>query len=330
MLARPWQRDIIFSSSLGARDIVTPRATLESMAIRQPKPEWLKVRFPAGPNYERLRELMRAKDLHTVCEEARCPNIGDCWSRGTATFMILGDTCTRSCGFCAVKTGRPGTYDTGEPKRVALAVQQMGLRHAVVTSVNRDELADGGAEIFAETIRWIRRLSPGTTIEVLIPDFKGDRDALATVMAAKPEILNHNTETVPRLYRTVRPQAEYPRSLEVLRTAKELDPSATTKSGVMVGLGETFEELAVVFRDLAAQGVDILTVGQYLQPTPGHLPIDRYWHPDEFAALKAEALALGFRHVEAGPLVRSSYHAEEQAGFASHSPESLVLPVLKT
>ena len=287
------------------------------MAIRQPKPEWLKVRFPAGPNYERLRELMRSKELHTVCEEARCPNIGDCWSRGTATFMILGDTCTRSCGFCAVKTGRPSTYDTGEPRRVALAVHNMGLRHAVVTSVNRDELPDGGAENFAETIKWIRRLSPETTIEVLIPDFKGDREALAVVMAARPEILNHNTETVPRLYRTVRPQGEYPRSLELLRTAREIDPGATTKSGLMVGLGETFEELLEVFRDLAAQGVDILTVGQYLRPTADHLPIDRYWHPDEFAALKAEALTMGFRHVEAGPLVRSSYHAEEQADLAA-------------
>src|SRR5688572_5683517 len=297
------------------------------MALRHPeRPPWLKVRFPAGGNYERIRELMRAKELHTVCEEARCPNIGDCWSRGTATFMILGDTCTRSCGFCAVKTGRPGTYDTGEPARVAIAVRDMGLRHAVVTSVNRDELPDGGAEIFADTIRWIRRLSAQTTIEVLIPDFKGNRHALATVMAAKPEILNHNTETVPRLYRQVRPQALYPQSLDVLRMAKELDPAALTKSGVMVGLGETFEELVEVFADLAAQGVDILTVGQYLQPTAEHLPIDRYWHPDEFAALKARALALGFRHVESGPLVRSSYHAEEQAGLAS----SLLAPRART
>lgn len=285
------------------------------MVIRQRKPEWLKVRFPAGPGYERIRELMGARELHTVCEEARCPNIGDCWSRGTATFMILGDTCTRSCGFCAVKTGRPGIYDTGEPARVAAAVRDMGLRHAVVTSVNRDELPDGGAAIFAGTIRWIRRLSPETTIEVLVPDFKGNRDALATVMSAEPEILNHNTETVPRLYRRVRPQADYAQSLEVLRHAKELDPGAVTKSGVMVGLGETFDELVRVFADLARQAVDILTVGQYLQPTPEHLPIDRYWHPDEFAALKEHALALGFRHVEAGPLVRSSYHAEEQAGL---------------
>ena len=290
------------------------------MALRHPeRPPWLKVRFPAGGgdgNYERLRDLMRTQQLHTVCEEARCPNIGDCWSRGTATFMILGDTCTRSCGFCAVATGRPGTVDHGEPARVALAIQQMGLRHAVITSVNRDELEDGGASIFAETIRWTRRLSPGTTIEVLIPDFRGDRAALEAVLAARPEILNHNTETVPRLYRQVRPQAIYERSLEVLRQAREIDAGTRTKSGVMVGLGETRDELIAVFEDLAANGVEILTVGQYLQPTPAHLPIARYWHPDEFAELKTAALAMGFAHVEAGPLVRSSYHAEEQAGRA--------------
>jgi lipoyl synthase len=286
------------------------------------RPEWLKVRWPAGPTYGRLHELMRAKDLHTVCEEARCPNIGDCWNRGTATFMILGDTCTRSCGFCAVKTGRPGTLDLAEPKRVGLAVQQMGLKHAVVTSVNRDELSDGGAGIFAETIRWIRRLSPGTTVEVLIPDFKGDRVALETVMAAAPEILNHNTETVPRLYRRVRPQADYQQSLWVLREAKVINPDATTKSGVMVGLGESKDELLAVFEDLAAQGVDILTVGQYLQPTSRHLPIERYWHPDEFAELKEAAMAMGFRHVESGPLVRSSYHAEEQAEGSLMQPRT--------
>jgi lipoic acid synthetase len=288
------------------------------MAIRpSPKPEWLKVRFPAGPNYERLRELMRAKELHTVCEEARCPNIGDCWSRGTATFMILGDTCTRSCGFCAVKTGRPGAIDRGEPERVGLAAQRMRLRHAVITSVNRDELPDGGAEIFAETIRSVRRLSPGTTIEVLIPDFKGDREALATVLAARPEILNHNTETVPRLYAQVRPQAVYTRSLELLRRAREIDPGALTKSGLMVGLGETMDEMLAVLADLRENAVDILTVGQYLRPTPDHLEVVRYWHPDEFAELKQAAVAMGFRHVECGPLVRSSYHAEEQAGHAS-------------
>jgi lipoic acid synthetase len=292
------------------------------MAIRHPeRPPWLKVRFPAGGNYERLRNLMREQGLHTVCEEARCPNIGDCWSRGTATFMILGDTCTRSCGFCAVKTGRPGTLDLGEPRRVALAIQRMELRHAVITSVNRDELADGGAEISAETIRGTRRLSPDTTIEVLIPDFKGDWAALATVLSTNPEILNHNTETVPRLYSTVRPQARYERSLELLARARELDPGTLTKSGLMVGLGETREELLQVFRDLRRSQVDILTVGQYLRPTPDYLEVVRYWTPDEFADLKQEALALGFKHVESGPLVRSSYHAEEQV----HGPgESLL------
>ena len=277
------------------------------------RPEWLKVRFPAGSGYVRVHDLMRSKDLHTVCEEAHCPNIGDCWGRGTATFMILGDTCTRSCGFCAVKTGRPGAVDLGEPGRVAVAVQRMRLRHAVITSVDRDELPDGGAAIFAETIRQVRRLSPGTTVEVLIPDFKGDRAALAAVMDARPDILDHNVETVPRLHRRVRPQADYARSLGVLSMAKEIDPAALTKSGLMLGLGETRDELIAVFRDLAAHGVDILTVGQYLRPTPAHLPVERYWTPSEFDDLRREALALGFRHVESGPLVRSSYHAEEQA-----------------
>lgn len=288
------------------------------MALRHPeRPPWLKVRFPAGGNYERLRGLMREQELHTVCEEARCPNIGDCWSRGTATFMILGDTCTRSCGFCAVKTGRPGTIDAGEPRRVAGAIARMGLRHAVITSVNRDELADGGAGVFAETIRWARRLTPATTIEVLIPDFKGAWDALATVLEESPEILNHNTETVPRLYSSVRPQARYERSLELFRQARRLDPGTLTKSGLMVGLGETRDELLTVFEDLRGVDVDILTVGQYLQPTPQHLPIVRYWRPEEFAELKEAALAMGFKHVESGPLVRSSYHAEEQAAGAS-------------
>lgn len=287
------------------------------MPVRFPdRPPWLKVRFPASPALVELQQLMRDADLHTVCEEARCPNIGECWSRGTATFMILGDTCTRSCGFCAVKTGRPGFLDTAEPRRVAVAIQRMGLRHAVITSVNRDELPDGGAAIFASTIEWVRRLSPGTTIEVLIPDFKGDREALATVLAARPEILNHNTETVPRLYRQVRPQAIYERSLELLRRAKDLDPGTVTKSGLMVGLGETEPELLQVCRDLADHGVEVLTVGQYLQPTPAHLPIARYWTPEEFARVREQALAMGFTHVESGPLVRSSYHAEEQAASA--------------
>jgi len=295
------------------------------MPLQHPeRPEWLKVRFPASPNFERLNALMRGQSLHTVCEEARCPNIGECWGRGTATFMILGDTCTRSCGFCAVKTGRPGIVDRGEPERVAEAVAAMRLGHVVITSVNRDELADGGSEIFAETIRAVRRSSPGTTIEVLIPDFKGDREALGAVLAAGPEILGHNTETVPRLYPVVRPQARYQRTLELLRRAKEMSPGVRVKSGLMVGLGETRGELIAVFRDLAAHSVEILTVGQYLRPTPDHLEVERYWHPDEFADLKGEALALGFRHVESGPLVRSSYHAEEQAAGSISGIDSAV------
>ena len=290
------------------------------------KPDWLRVRFPTGGGYERLRDLMREQELHTVCEEARCPNIGDCWNRGTATFMILGDTCTRSCGFCAVTTGRPGELDLGEPKRVALAVQRMGLRHAVITSVNRDDVADGGASIFAETIRWTRRLSPGTTIEVLIPDFLGDWDALGTVLDAAPEILNHNTETVPRLYGRVRPKAKYERSLELLRRAKAAAPERLTKSGLMAGLGETRDELLAVFADLRAHDVDILTLGQYLRPDQQHLPIDRYYHPDEFAELGEAARAMGFAHVESGPLVRSSYHAEEQAAPVLPAPTARARP----
>ena len=277
------------------------------------KPPWLKVRFPGGENYLRLKSIMRTGRLHTVCEEARCPNIGECWEAGTATFMILGDTCTRACGFCAVTSGRPeAPPDRLEPMRVANAVREMGLAHAVVTSVNRDDQPDGGAEIFAQTIRWIRRLSPGTSVEVLIPDFMGNWDALATVLAAQPEILNHNTESVPRLYRRVRPKARYERSLELLRRAKELDPGTITKTGLMVGLGETKHELLLVFEDLLANGVEVLTLGQYLRPSAKHLPLVRYYEPDEFDELRGAALALGFKHVEAGALVRSSYHAERQ------------------
>ncbi|NOZ29577.1 MAG: lipoyl synthase [Chloroflexi bacterium] len=278
------------------------------------RPPWLRVRVQDTPNYRRIKGLMRGHSLHTVCEEAGCPNIGECWGRGTATFLLMGDTCTRSCGFCKIKTGRPAPLDPDEPRRVAETIQTMGLRHAVLTSVNRDELPDGGAWVFAETIRWIRRLVPGCTIEVLIPDFRGNWDALKTVMDARPEILNHNVETVPRLYRTVRPQAKYPRSLELLRRAKEMVPDGLTKSGIMVGLGEEWEELLQVMDDLRAQDVDILTVGQYLQPSRFHLPIARYYTPAEFEELRQEAIARGFRWVESGPLVRSSYHAEQAAG----------------
>ena len=283
--------------------------------IDRARPDWLKVRLPMGPEFENLRRLMRSKSLHTVCEEAHCPNMAECWGAGTATFMILGDTCTRSCGFCAVKTGRPGFVDLDEPARVGAAVAQMALGHAVVTSVNRDELPDGGASLFAATIREIRSQSPGTTVEVLIPDFVGDPAALDAVLAERPEILNHNVETVERLYPRVRPQARYPRSLEVLRRTKELAPDLVCKSGIMVGLGETREEVVRTMRDIAEQGTDVLTVGQYLRPSPMHLPIERYWTPEEFASLRDEGMAMGFRHVESGPLVRSSYHAERHVGL---------------
>jgi lipoic acid synthetase len=281
--------------------------------LPQRKPEWLRVKMPGGQNYRHIRGLMRAKTLHTVCEEAMCPNLGECWGRGTATFLLLGDICTRSCGFCHIKTGRPTWLDEEEPERIAEAVAQMKLKHAVLTSVNRDELEDGGAHIFARSIELIHQRVPGCTIEVLIPDFKGSRDALKLVMDARPEILNHNVETVPRLYRTVRPQAIYERSLRVLHMAKKLDPNAVTKSGIMVGLGETWDEVMGVLRDLRAHQVDILTIGQYLRPTRNHLPVMRYWHPDEFARLHDEGLAMGFAWVESGPLVRSSYHADSQA-----------------
>jgi len=287
------------------------------MQIEKPRPKrrlptWFRVQAPGSAKYLELKRLMRGFSLHTVCESARCPNIGECWNSGTATFMILGDICTRSCGFCAVKTGRPEGLDLEEPERVAEAVRHLGLRHAVVTSVNRDELADGGAQIFAETIRSIHRLCPDTSVEVLIPDFQGNWDALALVLEAGPEILNHNLETVLRLYKWMRPQARYEQSLELLRRAKVLRPDIPTKSGMMVGAGETFSEVQETIGDLADQGTDILTVGQYLQPSPAHVPVDRFYPPDEFAALKHFAKGLGFAHVESGPLVRSSYHAAEQ------------------
>ena len=271
------------------------------------RPEWLRVRVPGGENFARLNSLMRNHQLHTVCEEARCPNMAECWNSGTATFMILGDTCTRSCGFCAVKTGRPVTLDLNEPYRVADAIRIMGVRHAVITSVNRDELPDGGATIFGETIRQARLVNPEITIEVLIPDFRGVAWALDLIIDTKPDILNHNTETVPRLYKIVRPQAKYERSLELLKRAKE--KGMVTKSGLMLGLGEKIDEVASVMSDLRKVGCDILTLGQYLQPSKDHLPVDRYVHPDEFLALKDRGMELGFEHVESGPLVRSSYHA---------------------
>lgn len=277
---------------------------------REARPSWLKVKVPLGENFSKIKALMGEHHLHTVCEEARCPNMAECWNAGTATFMILGDVCTRSCGFCAVKTGRPETLDLQEPFRVADAIRTMRVRHAVITSVNRDELPDGGASIFAETIRQARLVNPSITIEVLIPDFRGAAWALAIVNDARPDILNHNTETVPRLYAQVRPQAKYERSLEVLRRSKEA--GMTTKSGLMLGLGEELSEVIDVMGDLHRNHCDILTLGQYLQPTKEHLPVARYVHPDEFADLKKQGLAMGFRHVESGPLVRSSYHAEGQ------------------
>lgn len=276
------------------------------------RPEWIKVRVPGGENYSFLKDLMRSKQLHTVCEEAMCPNIGECWGAGTATFLIMGDTCTRSCGFCDIKTGRPAPLDWEEPERVAQAVQKMNLRHVVITSVNRDERKDGGAPIFALCIERIRELQPGCSIEVLIPDFKGDEAALKIVMDARPEILNHNVETVPRLFRNVQPQDHYEWALATLRNAKRMQPDVLTKSGIMVGLGETFDEVVDVMRDLAEIKVDILTIGQYLQPSRKHLPIDRYYRPDEFEELRRIGDELGFRWVESGPLVRSSYRAEQQ------------------
>jgi lipoic acid synthetase len=285
--------------------------------IPAPKPAWLRARAPMGENYHALKRLARSLGLHTVCESAQCPNIGECWHHKTATFMMLGNLCTRRCGFCAVPKGRPEPIDFDEPRRVAQAVAQLGLQHAVITSVNRDDDNLGGARAFALVIAEIRRQAPGCSVEVLIPDFQGDQEAIRTVVDARPEILNHNTETVPRLYRVVRSGARYERSLELLRYAKELRPAGLTKSGVMVGLGEETHELLAVFRDLASAGCDILTIGQYLRPSRDHLPIARLYTPQEFAELKVEALSMGFRHVESGPLVRSSYHAHEQANSAA-------------
>ncbi len=280
---------------------------------REPKPEWLKVRAPGSPNYLRLKSIMRELSLHTVCEEARCPNIGECWNHGTATFMILGDVCTRACSYCAVAHGRPGAVDPAEPVRVADAIHTLALNYVVITSVDRDDVKDGGASIFAETIRETRARLPECRIEVLIPDFQGNEAALRTVLDARPDVLNHNTETVRRLYRMARSGGRYERTMELLDRSRRYAPGIPTKTGVMVGLGEQHEELVSTFEDLRRAGCSILTIGQYLRPTSEHAPMARYYHPDEFRELKAIALDMGFVHVESGPLVRSSYHAHETA-----------------
>ncbi len=277
-------------------------------------PSWIKARIPGGGNYAELKKLMRDLQLHTVCEEARCPNIGECWNSRTATFMILGDVCTRRCMFCAVKKGTPGgIVDTDEPRRLGEAVGYLKLKHIVITSVNRDDLTDGGASVFAECIAEARKHRPGCTVEVLIPDLEGNWDALEVIVQARPEVLNHNTETVPRLYRRVRPYANYQQTLTLLQVSKQLDAQMLTKSGVMVGLGETVTELLETMQDIRNTGCDILTIGQYLSPSPRHLPIQRYYTPEEFDELREAGIEMGFRHVESGPLVRSSYHAGEQA-----------------
>jgi len=297
--------------------VIQPDALRE---LQGRKPAWLKVRAPGGPNYMRLKALMRERNLHTVCEEARCPNIGECWEERTATFMILGDVCTRRCGFCAVAHGRPEWEDWGEPDRVGRTVAEMALQHVVVTSVNRDDLADGGSEIFARTITAIRREAPGCRVEVLIPDFQGSAPALETVLQARPDVLNHNIETVPRLYGPVRPGSRYARSLELFRRASTHATEPVTKSGMMLGLGEEADEVRATMADLRAAGVQLLTLGQYLRPSSAHLPVVRYVPPAEFEAFAADGRALGFRHVEAGPLVRSSYHAKRQVEAACSPP----------
>ncbi len=291
-------------------------APLHFVKPREPKPEWLKVRAPGSENYLRLRGIMRDLKLNTVCEDARCPNIGECWHHGTATFMILGDVCTRACTYCAVAHGKPATLDIDEPRRVGEAVEKMALKYAVITSVDRDDQPDGGAGIFAETIREIKTRLPECRVEVLITDFKGEAGPLETVLNAKPDVLNHNTETVPRLYRAVRSGAKYPRTLELLDRSRKYAPDIPTKTGMMMGLGEEKDEVVQVFKDLREVGVSILTLGQYLRPSNDHAVMTRYYTPDEFRELKQIALGFGFAHVEAGPLVRSSYHAHEQADAA--------------
>ena len=301
------------ASKAESKPAINHQSSAEGRAGRLPP--WFKVQAKTGPDYLDIKQTMDRLKLHTICEEARCPNRWECWNARTATFLILGDICTRRCHYCSVQTGRPLAIDHEEPRRVAEAVQALGLRHAVITSVNRDELEDGGAEIFAETIRQTRRLSPACTIEVLIPDFEGNETALAMVCAEKPEILNHNIETVRRLFPAIRPQGKYQRSVELLGKAKQL--GMRTKSGLILGMGETLDEAREVMRDLRSVGCDIVTIGQYLQPTRQHLPVASFYDPSEFAILKEEGLALGFTHVDSGPLVRSSYHAEQQTHHCS-------------
>jgi lipoyl synthase len=281
------------------------------------KPSWLKVRAPGGPNFLRLKSLLRDQGLHSVCEEAHCPNIGECWEHGTATFMILGDVCTRNCAYCAVAHGRPPKYDIAEPGRVAAAVAQLGLRHAVITSVDRDDLPDFGASIFAETVRQIHALLPDCSVEVLVPDFQGTEASIRAVLEAQPQIYNHNTETVPRLYKRARPGGRYARVLEIFRTAKRIAPDIPTKTGIILGMGETTEEVLATMQELRTVDVDILTLGQYLRPSDAHIALDRYVTPEEFRQLYEAGMAMGFRHVESGPLVRSSYHAWEQVTKAA-------------
>lgn len=281
-------------------------------ALPERKPSWLKVKAPGGPNFLRLRGLMRELDLHTVCEEAHCPNVGECWEHGTATFMILGDVCTRNCAYCAVSHGRPPKYDITEPSRVAAAVAELQLQHAVITSVDRDDLPDFGASIFAETIRQIKAQLPDCSVEVLVPDFQGNEASIRAVLEARPDIYNHNTETVPRLYKKCRPGGRYARVLDIFRVAKRIAPDIPTKTGMILGMGETNEEILATMRDLRTVDVDILTLGQYLRPSASHIALDRYVTPDDFRMLREEGMAMGFRHVESGPLVRSSYHAWEQ------------------
>ncbi len=293
---------------------ITGRHRVQPLPER--KPSWLKVKAPGSPQYLHLKQLMRQLDLHTVCEEAHCPNVGECWEHGTATFMILGDVCTRNCAYCAVSHGKPPKYDIEEPSRVADAIGQMKLRHAVITSVDRDDLPDFGAYIFAETIRQIKERLPDCSVEVLVPDFQGSEDSIRTVLEAGPDIYNHNTETVPRLYKRCRPGGRYERVMSIFRAAKRIAPHIPTKTGIILGMGETLEEVELVMRDLRDVDVDILTLGQYLRPSDSHIPLDRYVTPEEFRRMYEIGMALGFRHVESGPLVRSSYHAWEQVQAA--------------